>query len=71
MSTVSGELDVRDVPVRELNADEGAAMFDERCQAELDVSADDFLAASARGEFPAGWSTRSIARLEMLQPFAA
>lgn len=70
MSTVSSELGLHDVPVRELSADEGEALFERRCQLELGVSAAEFLAAIERGQLPSSWSPRSVARLEMLAPFA-
>ena len=58
------------VTVDELDEEQGRALFERACQRELDVSAEEFLAAYDAGSFPPEWDQRAILALEFLLPFA-
>lgn len=62
-------VDVAAVAVSELTIDQAWSMFERRCHEELQVTADEFIAALDAGQIPDSWSADAVSRLEMLLPF--
>lgn len=62
--------DLGQTSVAELSAAEARDLFACRCEQELGVSPEDFLAAHETGEFPEEWDIAAISRVEFLLPYA-
>lgn len=57
------------VTVNELSEEDAHELFDAACKRELQVSADEFLAAYDSDELPSEWSAEAVSRVEFLLPF--
>lgn len=56
------------VTAEEVTAEEGRALFEQACQRELGVSADEFLRAYDSDDL-GKWPAREVQRVEFLLPF--
>ena len=68
MTVARNELGI-DVSVEELSKRDAARLFGRVCRDELGISAEEFLEAHARGEYPEQWDVAAISRIEFLLPF--
>ena len=60
---------IETVSVSEATAEQGREIFEQACQRELNVSAEEFLAARESGSYPEMWDPRAIQRVEFMLPF--